>query len=141
MLRIVLNLREVIDGYFNKWREAECEGDELSADDWAILEKIKNFLKKLKMTIEALESSFVTLDHVLLVMDFMLAQFEAGKTANRDDPTVSLMYNSAWAKLDKYYCLKDESPAIVAATVLHPSQSGTTCRKTGGRIGSARQSS
>ena len=73
------------------------------------------------MTAKALESSFVTLDHVLLTMDFMLAQFEAGKMANRDDPIMSPMYNSGWAKLDKYYCLRDESPAYVAAIVLHPS--------------------
>ncbi|EJP61009.1 transposase-like protein [Beauveria bassiana ARSEF 2860] len=31
------------------------------------------------------------------------------------------MYNSGWAKLDKYYRLTDESPAYVAAIVLHPS--------------------
>ena len=74
------------------------------------------------MTTEALESSFVTLDHVLLAMDVMLAQFEAGKAANRDDPMLSLMYNSGWAKLDKYYRLTDESPAYVAAIVLHPSR-------------------
>ncbi|KAG8664851.1 uncharacterized protein FPOAC1_013631 [Fusarium poae] len=30
------------------------------------------------------------------------------------------MYNSGWAKLDKYYRLTDESPAYVAAIVLHP---------------------
>ncbi|KAJ6784307.1 hypothetical protein PWT90_04256 [Aphanocladium album] len=52
-----------IDGYFSKWKEAECAGDELSADDWAVLEKIKNVLEKLEMTTKALESSFVTLDH------------------------------------------------------------------------------
>lgn len=121
MLRTALNLREAVDGYFNKWKEAECAGDELSADDWAVLGKIKAFLEKLKMTTKALESSFVTLDHVLLAMDFMLAQFEAGKAANRDDPMMSPMFNSGWAKLDKYYCLTDESPAYVAAIVLHPS--------------------
>ncbi|KAH8715349.1 hypothetical protein HC256_004178 [Beauveria bassiana] len=121
MLRTALNLREAVDGYFSKWKEAECAGDELSADDWAVLGKIKAFLEKLKMTTKALESSFVTLDHVLLAMDFMLAQFEAGKAASRDDPMMSPMYNSGWAKLDKYYCLTDESPAYVAAIVLHPS--------------------
>lgn len=91
MLRTALNLREAIDGYFNKWKEADCAGDELCADDWAVLERIKAFLEKLKMTTKALESSFVTLDHVLLAMDFMLGQFEAGKAANRDDPMMSLI--------------------------------------------------
>lgn len=121
MLRAALNLRDAIDGYFNKWKEADCAGDELSTEDWIVLEKIKSFLEKLKMTTKALESSFATLDNVLLAMDFMLAQFEAGKEANIDDPMVGPMYNSGWAKLDKYYRLTDESPAYVAAIVLHPS--------------------
>ncbi|KAF5705165.1 ribonuclease H [Fusarium mundagurra] len=121
MLRAALNLRDAIDGYFNKWMEADCAGDELSSEDWAILEKIKSFLEKLKMTTKALESSFATLDNVLLAMDFVLAQFEAGKEANVDDPVMAPMYNSGWAKMDKYYRLTDESPAYVAAIVLHPS--------------------
>ncbi|KAK2926863.1 HAT, C-terminal dimerization domain [Fusarium oxysporum f. sp. vasinfectum] len=121
MLRVVLNLRDAIDGYFNKWMELDCAGDELSSEDWIILEKIKSFLEKLKMTTKALESSFATLDNVLLAMDFVLAQFEAGKEVYIDDPIMAPMYNSGWAKLDKYYRLTDESPAYVAAIVLHPS--------------------
>ncbi|KAM6513532.1 hypothetical protein FALCPG4_18958 [Fusarium falciforme] len=121
MLRAALNLRDAIDGYFNKWMEADCAGDELSSEDWTILEKIKSFLEKLKMTTKALESSFATLDNVLLAMDFVLAQFEAGKEANVSDPVMAPMYNSGWAKMDKYYRLTDESPAYVAAIVLHPS--------------------
>lgn len=38
--------------------EVDCAGDELSPEDWNILEKIKSFLEKLKMTAKALESSF-----------------------------------------------------------------------------------
>ncbi|KAJ6436014.1 putative AC transposase [Purpureocillium lavendulum] len=64
------------DGYFSKWTEADCAGDELSADDWIVLENVKSFLEKLKMTTKALELSFATLDNVLLAMDFMLAQFK-----------------------------------------------------------------
>ncbi|KAK4070002.1 hypothetical protein Purlil1_13601 [Purpureocillium lilacinum] len=121
MLRTALSLRDAIDGYFSKWMEADCVGDELSAEDWITLEKIESFLEKLKMTTKALESSFATLDNVLLAMDFMLAQFESGKEAHVDDATLAPMYNSGWAKLDKYYRLTDESPAYVAAIVLHPS--------------------
>lgn len=121
MLRAALNLRDSIDGYFNKLMKADCTGDELSSEDWTILEKIKSFLEKLKMTPKALESSFATLDNVLLAMDFVLAQFEAGKEAYIDDLIMAPMYNSGWAKLDKYYRLTDESPAYVAAIVLHPS--------------------
>lgn len=121
MLRAALNLRDAIDGYFNKWVEADCAGDELSSEDWITLEKINTFLEKLKMTTKALESSFATLDNVLLAMDFVLAQFEAGKETYADDRIMAPMYNSGWAKLDKYYRLTDESPAYVAAIVLHPS--------------------
>lgn len=121
MLRAALNLRDAIDGYFNKWVEADCAGDELSSEDWITLEKINAFLEKLKMTTKALESSFATLDNVLLAMDFVLAQFEAGKETYADDRIMAPMYNSGWAKLHKYYRLTDESPAYVAAIVLHPS--------------------
>lgn len=33
MLRAALNLRDAIDGYFNKWMDADCAGDELSPED------------------------------------------------------------------------------------------------------------
>ncbi|KAM3517051.1 hypothetical protein MY4038_010335 [Beauveria bassiana] len=121
MLRAALHLRDAIENYFKKWGEANCAGDELSAEDWATAEKIMSFLEKLKMTTKALESSFATLDNVLLAMDFVLAQFEAGKETFANDPVMAPMYNSGWAKLDKYYRLTDESLAYVAAIVLHPS--------------------
>lgn len=121
MLRAGLSLRDAVDSYFDKWTERECAGDKLSVEDWAILEKVKGFLEKLKMTTKALESSYATLDNVLLAMDFVLAQFEEGKELHMSDPIMAPMYNSSWAKLDKYYCLTDESPAYVAAIVLHSS--------------------
>jgi len=121
MLQVALALRDAIEGYFDKWVEADCAGDELSPEDWIILEKIKSFLEKLKMATKALESPFATLDNVLLAMDYILTQFETGKTMHEGDPLMSSMYNSGWAKLDKYYRLTDESPAYVAAIVLHPS--------------------
>src|SRR4051812_36616046 len=98
MLQAALHLRDAIDGYFNKWAEADCAGDELSSEDWIILEKIKSFLEKLKMTTKALEPSFATLDNVLLAMDFVLARFEADKEANIDNPVMAPMYNSGWTK-------------------------------------------
>ena len=141
MLRVALNLRDAIDGYFDKWMDADCAGDELSSEDWTMLEKIKSFLEKLKMTTKALESSFATLDNVLLAMDFVLAQFEAGKAANVDDPVMAPMYNSGWAKLDKYYRLTVESPAYVAAIVSTLRTNGTTSKRTGKRSGLSHQRS
>ncbi|XP_044714526.1 transposase-like protein [Hirsutella rhossiliensis] len=120
MLRAALHLRGAVEDIStNGWKEIVPETS--SPEEWVILEKIKSFLEKLKMTTKALESSFATLDNVLLAMDFVLAQFEAGKEAHIDDPIMAPMYNSGWAKMDKYYCLTDESPAYVAAIVLHPS--------------------
>lgn len=121
MLYTVFNLRDAIDAYFTKWVDSDCAGDQLSEDDWITLEKIKCFLEKLHMTTKALESSFITLDNVLLAMDYMLVQFEKGKGAYMHDSLMAPMYNSGWAKLDKYYCLTEESPAYVAAIVLRPS--------------------
>ena len=121
MLEVALCLRNAVDGYFSKWRDEECAKDELTARDWMVLEQIKSFLGKLKMTTKALESPFATLEDVLLAMDFVLTQFEAGKEEHADDPIMAPMYNSGWAKLEKYYRLTDESPAYVAAIVLHPS--------------------
>ncbi|KAJ6785139.1 hypothetical protein PWT90_08159 [Aphanocladium album] len=66
MLRAGLHLRDAIENYFKKWGEANCAGDELSTEDWATAEKIMSFLEKLKMTTKALESSFATLDNVLM---------------------------------------------------------------------------
>ena len=60
MLQAAVYLRDAIGCYFNKWIEADCAGDELSLEDWIILEKIRSFLEKLEMTAKALESSFAT---------------------------------------------------------------------------------
>jgi hypothetical protein len=54
-------------------------------------------------------------------MDFVLAQFKAGKEAYIDDLIMVLIYNSGWAKLDKYYRLTDKLPAYIAVIVLYPS--------------------
>ncbi|RFN43618.1 hypothetical protein FIE12Z_12145 [Fusarium flagelliforme] len=78
--------------------DANCAGDELSLEDWITLEKIKSFLEKLKMTTKAFESSFATLDNVLLAMDFVLTQFEAGKEAAIDDLVITLIIACNWKK-------------------------------------------
>ena len=53
-------------------------------------------------------------------MDFLLEHYESHKAKFRDNPTLSLMINSGWAKLDKYYRLSDQSPTYVVAIVLTP---------------------
>jgi hypothetical protein len=96
MLQVALVLRDAMESYFNKWVEADCIGGELTSDEWIILEKIKAFLEKLKMATKALESSFATLDNVLMAMDFILAQLESGKGVHKDDRIMAPMYNSGW---------------------------------------------
>jgi hypothetical protein len=53
-------------------------------------------------------------------MDFLLEQFEQGKTLYAEDAFMSPCYNSGWVKLDKYYSLTDRSPVYIAALVLCP---------------------
>lgn len=138
MIQTALNLRAAIDGYFNKWPEADCAEDELTSEDWIILEKIKSFLEKLKMATKALESSFATLDNALLAMDFILAQFEAGKEAHKDDRIMAPMYNSGWAKLDKYYRLLTNRQLILQQLFFTLPINGTTYKRIGRKNGSNR---
>jgi hypothetical protein len=54
-------------------------------------------------------------------MDFILTQFEEGKKRFKDHSQFSKMFNSGWAKLNKYYMLTKDTPIYVAALVLNPS--------------------
>jgi hypothetical protein len=72
-----------MDGRRLRWRRAFSRGLGYLGED-------QDLLEKLKMTTKALESSFATLDNVLLAMDFVLAQFEAGKEAAAGDPMMAI---------------------------------------------------
>jgi hypothetical protein len=74
------------------------------------------------MATKACESKKSTLDLVLPLMDYILALFEKLKAEFKDNPIFSPMFNSGWAKMDKYYRLSDSTPVYVAALVLHPSR-------------------
>lgn len=52
--------------------DVDCARDELSLEDWIILEKIKSSLKKLKITTKALKLLFIILNKVLLAIVFVL---------------------------------------------------------------------
>jgi hypothetical protein len=120
MLTVALALRDAIEDYFDQWEDDNCAEDKLTKKEWATLENIRSFLNKLKMATKALEGHAATLDRVLPSMDFILDVFERGKRANVDNVIMAPMYNAGWRKLDKYYQLTDDSPAYVAAIVLHP---------------------
>jgi hAT family C-terminal dimerisation region len=78
------------------------------------------FLTDLAHCTKALESNRNTLDNTLPAVDWLLSQYEAGKTEYQDDPFMAASINSGWAKLDKYYSLTSDTPAYVGAVVLHP---------------------
>jgi hypothetical protein len=65
------------------------------------------------------EGDFTTLNRVLPTMEFILKHFEKGKITHANDAFLSPCINSGWAKLEKYYCLTDKSPAYVATVVLN----------------------
>jgi hypothetical protein len=121
MLSACLNLRGAIDD-FNQYATADLLKDQLTDIEWDTIQKIKEFLEKLKMATKAYESKHSTLDLVLPSMDYILAQFERFKEANQNDIIMAPMFNLGWAKLDKYYRLSDSTPVYIAAIVLHPSK-------------------
>ena len=54
-------------------------------------------------------------------MDFLLENLEKAKTRYRRKPYISERVQAAWAKLEKYYILTDQSIVYFAASVLNPS--------------------
>ncbi len=74
------------------------------------------------MSTKACKSKESTLDLSLPCTDYILSLFERLKDEYKDDPTIASMFNSGWAKMDKYYKLSDKTPVYVAAMVLHPSR-------------------
>jgi hypothetical protein len=111
---------EAINSYVKRHQNESVRADEVSDEDWIILRNIHDFLDMLAQTTLALESFTSTLDSVLPAMDFVLEQFEQGKDRYARDNTLALMFNSRWAKMEKYYNLTEESPAYIAALVLDP---------------------
>jgi hAT family protein len=53
-------------------------------------------------------------------MDFILEQFEQFKERYKSDKIMGAMFNSGWAKMEKYYNMTDESPSYIVALVLDP---------------------
>lgn len=82
--------------------------------------QIQEVLAVIREASKALESNTATLDNSIPALDFLLEQFESGRTEHSDKP-LGASFNSAWAKLDKYYGRTDESSAYNAAVALHPS--------------------
>ena len=71
------------------------------------------------MLTKVCKSKELTLNLYLPVTDYILTLFKKHKTPHKDDPTFMSMFNSGWAKMDKYYKLSDRTPTYVVAMVLY----------------------
>ena len=59
------------------------------------------------MTIKALKSNTLTLDNVLLVINYILSLFKEGKEKFRGNKLLSTTINTGWAKINKYYYITE----------------------------------
>lgn len=125
MISIAIKERIAIELFFANYehdpndRELHILDDQLSNDDWGMLEKINNTLTLFKQTSMSLESSFATLYHTIPSMDMILDHLEERRN-DTSDAIMMPMYQQAWEKMIKYYKLLDDSPAYVASVILHP---------------------
>jgi hypothetical protein len=117
---VVAPVRDAIIQYFHEYSEGEYKKDELTEDDWEVLQHLNEVLGMLKETTLALEGYSTTLENVLPAMDFILGQLEQFKSAWKNDTRIASAINNAWAKMDKYYRKTDDTPVYVAALVLDP---------------------
>ena len=81
------------------------------------------------MTTKALESNTSTLDNVLSAIDYILSLFEQGKEKFRGDKLLLTAINAGQEKLNKYYCMTEQSLAYAAAVVLNPTMKQQWCTK------------
>lgn len=115
--------------------------DQLSNDDWHILQQYKLILRPLAAATIKLQGQVGRHGHmweVLPVLQQLLEHFERMKehyVSQESDELIALPttaqeqpqefhfkanINLAWAKINRYYELTDQSPVYVAAVVLHP---------------------
>jgi len=119
-IALIPPVRKALNDYFDEYVAEVSHLDRLSKDDWFIPEEIAGFLEQIAHTTKALEDYSTILSDALPVMDFLLEYYETHKAKFRDNSTLSLMINSGWAKLDKYYRLSDQSLTYIVAIVLTP---------------------
>jgi hypothetical protein len=118
MIKVALANKEAIKAYSR--RHSDLDKDILSDEDWSVLCNIHDFLDELRQTTLDLEDSTSTLDSVLPAMDYVLEKFESFKEDHKDDPILAPMFNSGWAKMEKYHSLTDRSSAYIGSVVLNP---------------------
>lgn len=90
-------------------------------EEWTIIRVIKDFLKKLFILIKVYESKESTFDLSLPYSNYILSLFKCLKSQYKDNLTFTSIFNSRWAKINKYYKLTNKTLAYVTVIVLHPS--------------------
>jgi len=101
--------------------------DRLTREDWEVLTEYLAILAPLKEITKELEGQPYhgnrgSIWEVLASMEYLLEHLEAMKERYEFHPDVHFRtnINLGWSKMDEYYSRTKESPAYVAALVLHP---------------------
>ncbi|KAJ3453314.1 hypothetical protein MRS44_017561 [Fusarium solani] len=101
--------------------------DKMATEDWSVIAEYLAILKPLKIATKRLEGrpqegKFGAIWEVLLTMEWLLKHLEEAKVRHERDeePYLRIGCNLGWMKLDQYYTLTEDSPAYLAALVLHP---------------------
>lgn len=101
--------------------------DKMTAEDWSVIAEYLAILKPLKIATKRLEGRpkegrFGAVWEVLLTMEWLLKHLEESKLQHERDeePYLRIGCSLGWMKLDQYYTLTEDSPAYLAALVLHP---------------------
>ena len=101
--------------------------DKMEAEDWSVIAEYLAILKPLKIATKRLEGrpqegTFGAIWEVLLTMEWLLKHLEEAKLQHERDeePYLRIGCKLGWMKLDQYYSYTEDSPAYLAALVLHP---------------------
>jgi hypothetical protein len=96
--------------------------DALTTEDWARLAQFETFLQPFKLLTKLTEGQSSSIELVLPTMDFALNHLEACKIIHATDDFMMRGIDTAWAKLEKYYKMADDTPVYALATCLNPIQ-------------------
>jgi len=110
---------------FCKLNQNELAKDTLSETEWEYLKEMEIILKPFQQVTKALEGNSEGAHHgsiweTLPAIEILLRHMEKKKEQHRSHPYLATCTNLAWAKLEKYYKIMDNTPIYGAALFLHP---------------------
>ena len=112
LLAASLDLRpaitEFIDNHFIDLRE-DC----LTYDDWALLRETNSFLQPFFIATKKIEGDRATLDRVQITMDYLIDHLKQAKIKYASNLQMNSSVLTAWFTFDKYYCMADDTPALL----------------------------